>query len=236
MGKGFTFKQFHVDDHDCGMPVSTDGVLLGAWAQLHPQGMTVDIGTGSGLLALMAAQRYPEIDILALDIDPKATQAAQRNFQSSPWGNRLKSENHRFQLWSKEQPKGRIYNILCNPPYFNFGEQTELISRATARHTDQLSHHDLLVGVQRILHKDGKANFILPTYEGEQFIQQAQSVGLFCTRLCSVKSTEKKPVTRLLIELSHQPISQAQETLVIHQNGHYSSAFSALTQAFYLKL
>lgn len=247
MNKGFTFKQFHIDDHGCGMPVSTDGVLLGAWAQVSScrdsqsqlsRQTILDIGCGSGLLSLMAAQRTPSgsADILALDIDPAAVAAAGKNFSTSPWSARLQAEHQDIRAWVSSQSKGRFQAILCNPPYFNHGEQASCPRRATARHTDTLSHRDLLSCLQYLLAPAGQASLILPVYEGEALLTMLADYDLHCRRLCRVKSTAAKPVHRLLIALSPQDGACDETSLIIHQQGQYSAEFAALTRDFYLKL
>lgn len=238
MAKGFTFKQFHINDHGCGMPVSTDGVLLGAWVTLPPSGPILDIGTGSGLLALMAAQRTAKQGnpITAIEIDNGAALAAQRNVTDSPWTGRIKIAHQTVQAWANQQPAGSVGTIVCNPPYFNHGEQADSQARATARHTDTLPHHELLAAIRHLLSPTGSASLILPVYEGEQLIEAARVHQLYCQRLCKVKTTERKPPSRLLIELGTNPSSCQSEQLVIHQGGQYSKGFIALTKAFYLKM
>ncbi|MBY5948693.1 tRNA1(Val) (adenine(37)-N6)-methyltransferase [Photobacterium rosenbergii] len=238
MAKGFTFKQFHVNDHGCGMPVSTDGVMLGAWAALPASGQILDIGTGSGLLALMSAQRTAGNGnpITAIEIDSGAAAAAQKNFTDSPWPSRIELAHQSVQGWASQQPAGSVAAVVCNPPYFNHGEQADCQSRATARHTDTLSHHDLLAAISHLLAPTGTASLILPVYEGEQLIESARAHQLYCQRACAVKTTEHKAPARLLIALTASPSEQQNEQLVIHQSGGYSEAFIALTKAFYLKM
>lgn len=238
MAKGFTFKQFHVDDFGCGMPVSTDGVLLGAWAELSLHGPLLDIGTGSGLLALITAQRTAATapPIVAVEIDHAAANAANQNFVQSPWSERLHCIEQNIELWATQQPAGCFSTIICNPPYFNSGILAECQSRATARHTGSLTHSKLLVTIRHLLSETGSASLILPVNEGRQLIELAPSYQLFCRRLCEVRSTEKKPVSRLLITLSAQPGDMRTEQLSIHHQGEYSASFTALARDFYLKL
>ncbi|WEM41891.1 methyltransferase [Photobacterium sp. DA100] len=238
MAKGFTFKQFHVNDHGCGMPVSTDGVMLGAWAALPVSGQILDIGTGSGLLALMVAQRTAEHGnaITAIEVDDGAAQAARRNFADSLWAPRIGLAHQTIQGWASQQPAGSVAAIVCNPPYFNHGEQADCQARATARHTDTLPHHELLAAINHLLSPTGSASLILPVYEGKQLIAAAPSHQLYCQRVCEVKTTERKVASRLLIALSASPSTCQTEQLVIHQGGEYSEAFVALTKAFYLKM
>ncbi|MGF1834084.1 tRNA1(Val) (adenine(37)-N6)-methyltransferase [Photobacterium sanguinicancri] len=238
MANGFTFKQFHVDDLDCGMPVSTDGVLLGAWAPLFAHGTILDIGTGSGLLALMSAQRSVESrnPIIALDIDVSAVKAATHNAKQSPWTDRLRIHHADLQHWQHQQAPHSIDTIICNPPYFNFGQQANCDKRATARHTDTLSHHNLIESVKHLLTPYGIASFILPEYEGRLFITAAKTHGLYCQRLCEIRTTERKPINRLLFSLTPNECDTEHQQLNIHQQGQYSDAFIELTQSFYLKM
>ncbi|MEF1291264.1 tRNA1(Val) (adenine(37)-N6)-methyltransferase, partial [Vibrio sp. M260118] len=216
-----------------GMPVSTDGVLLGAWVDMSGAQVVLDIGTGTGLLSLMCAQRYPELSIEAIDIDDQAIKAAQVNFSHSPWQARLTLHHGNVLEYSFTNKFDRI---ICNPPYFNNGEQANNPSRATARHTDSLTHIDLLGRCVQLLNDYGKANFVLPQVEGEQFMQLAQEQGWYVSRLCQVKPTERKQVTRLLIELQKKPAETFSESLTIHSDNGYSAGFIALTKDFYLKM
>ncbi|NVD05752.1 methyltransferase [Vibrio sp. JPW-9-11-11] len=231
--KNFQFKQFNIEGGYSGMPVSTDGVLLGAWANLSQCSCLLDIGTGTGLLSLMAAQRYPSIEVDAIDIDQHAISAAKQNFADSPWGPRLKLLSGDVLSHCFNQTYSAI---ICNPPYFTSGEQAKNQARATARHTDTLTHPALLSTCWRLLNHDGKANFILPAAEGGQFIQLALKMGWHLSRYCQVKPSEVKPVNRLLIELSKQPSPVQNETLQIASSQGYSAEFVQLTKAFYLKM
>lgn len=234
MGKGFKFKQFSIDDQGCGMPVSTDGVLLGAWADAGERHQILDIGTGSGLLALMMAQRFPTAQILAIDIDAHAAEAASMNAEQSAWANRIKVRQQDVTLWS-EMP--RFDTIVCNPPYFNSGEQAGDARRATARHTDTLSHDNLLKVIKAGLLPGGQAHLILPSVEADGLIANSAEHGLGCLRCTLVKPTPDKPVSRKLITLSTQtPDSCQQTSLVIRQGDNYSNDFIALTRDFYLKM
>lgn len=251
--KTFQFKQFTVDQSHCGMPVSTDGVLLGAWAEL--QGRILDIGTGTGLLSLMSAQRYPQNKITAIEIDKDAYQTAYFNIMQSQWSDRIDIKHMDI---SDLSPLQKFDSIICNPPYFNSGESAQHKARATARHTQTLSHHQLLKICANLLDTHGLANFILPKTEGEYFIQIASELGFWLKRVCYIHTTDKKPCQRLLICL-HAPnhvnhSQQAQninlpqknmtqtlmkpttEKLVIQINQSYTHDFIALTHPFYLKM
>ncbi|MFV0574340.1 MAG: tRNA1(Val) (adenine(37)-N6)-methyltransferase [Vibrio sp.] len=231
--KDFHLKQFSIYGGKSGMAVSTDGILLGAWADLKESQTILDIGTGTGLLALMCAQRAKNAQITALDIDSDAIAAATENVKKSPWPDRISvihSNIHQY------QPIARFESIICNPPYFNSGETTNWQARATARHTHSLSHQDLLNDCQRLLQPTGEAHFILPKVEGEQFIEMAQGQGWFVRTLCRVNTTKRKPCYRLLFTLTRQSVECHESELTINQDNGYSPEYIALTKDFYLKM
>ncbi|WP_407332217.1 tRNA1(Val) (adenine(37)-N6)-methyltransferase [Enterovibrio sp. 27052020O] len=234
MSKGFQFKQFSIENSDCGMPVSTDGVLLGAWANANKHDAVLDIGTGTGLLSLMMAQRFPHAHITAIDIDQQAVATARLNAEQSTWGHRIHVMQQDITQWPDSK---KFDTIICNPPYFNSGEHAADVKRAMARHTDTLSHDGLLKAIKSRLSQNGHAHLILPSVEAEQLITKAISHGLYCHRLTTVKPTPNKPVSRKLITLS--PVEHEkclQNALVIQENGAYSDDFVALTKDFYLKM
>ncbi|MCW8347884.1 methyltransferase [Vibrio sp. ZSDZ65] len=232
--KSFAFKQFKIHSGGAGMPVSTDGVMLGAWATFQHTDPILDIGVGTGLLTLMLAQRYPEGIIYAIDIENSAIEDATNNVAHSQWQDRIhiiKGDilRHNFEH--------AFSGIICNPPYFNSGEQAALQQRATARHTSSLNHTELLSRCYQLLNNDGEASFILPITEGEHFITIAQNKGWFLSRRCLVRPTQTKPVSRILFTLRKQETPITEEQLVIHSpHGGYSDAFIQLTGDFYLKM
>ncbi|MCG7497601.1 tRNA1(Val) (adenine(37)-N6)-methyltransferase [Vibrio sp. Of7-15] len=240
MAKSFTFKQFHIDAHQCGMPVSTDGVLLGAWANIKKAQTILDIGSGTGLLSLICAQRNAHAQITAVEIEPSAAQAALQNFEQSRWAERLTLKHQNVSTLVTTPEKCAHFDaIICNPPYFNNGEQSHQDNRATARHTDSLTHQHLLEICQQLLNVKGTASFILPAVEGQLFIELSDSHGFVLTRLTEIKTTPTKPVSRLLIELSlevHPNVQCDRNELMIHRAGQYSEEFTDLTKDFYLKM
>ncbi|WP_394150817.1 tRNA1(Val) (adenine(37)-N6)-methyltransferase [Vibrio maritimus] len=232
--KGFQFKQFSIHDGNSGMPVSTDGVLLGAWARFHSSDTLLDIGTGTGLLTLMLAQRFIDAAITAVDIDETAIVDATYNIRQSPWQKRI-TVLHSDIL---AQPFEHTFDgIICNPPYFNSGETAKNSQRATARHTHSLSHEHLLDRCDKLLSKEGSASFVLPKVEGEQFISLAKHKGWHLNRICYVQATINKPCNRLLFTLTKRSEACDEERLIIHSaSGGYSEDFIALTKDFYLKM
>lgn len=237
--KGFKFKQFSIEGGQSGMPVSTDGVLLGAWAfqDSKPDNTAplhiLDIGTGTGLLALMCAQRFSNAEIHAIDIDQHAYHAAKLNVSHSPWAKRIVVEHGDILTAT---PSKTFDGIICNPPYFNDGEHSQHAQRATARHTKTLEHKQLIQICYQLLSEYGTASFILPMTEGEQFITLAKEEGFHLTRLYKIKPTDNKPVSRLLFELQKQETDTEHSELIIRDELGYTQAFTELTRSFYLKM
>lgn len=244
MAKGFTFKQFHIDAALCGMPVSTDGVLLGAWANISNAQSILDIGCGTGLLSIMCAQRNKKAFITGIDIEENAVNAATDNSEQSPWSDRITIKNTSLQDFVANVQS--FSNIICNPPYFNSGEEALLSQRALARHTSSLSHQTLLNACYQLLKVGGRASFILPKVEGMAFIAGLEQMqnnnidALTLSRLTDVQTRANKPVSRVLIELIKQPAASAvtlqPRSLMIHHENTYSEDFIALTKDFYLKM
>jgi tRNA1Val (adenine37-N6)-methyltransferase len=231
--KDFSFKQFTVVGGYSGMPVSTDGVLLGAWINAVTSKTILDIGTGTGLLSLMCAQRFPQATITAVELDSLAFDAAMKNLKNAPWSERLELVHANIVTWHSAI---RFDTIICNPPYFNSGPQSLAASRAAARHTGSLSHDSLLATSRSLLTPSGKASYVLPVKEGERFIELALQSGWFLSRRCEVSTTETKPVNRLLIELSMTDSPLERSKLVINGPSGYSADFIQLTKNFYLKM
>ncbi|MDN2662157.1 tRNA1(Val) (adenine(37)-N6)-methyltransferase [Psychromonas sp. 14N.309.X.WAT.B.A12] len=252
MSKGFTCKQFHINTEQCGMPVSTDGILLGAWANILQSDSILDIGCGAGLLSIMCAQRNAYASIIGLDIEQNAIKAAIENVNQTPWNERITIKHQSLRSFVEghlnTQPSinSEISSIICNPPYFNSGEHSFNTQRALARHTSSLSHYNLLNDCHQVLKLGGTASFILPAKEGLAMIDLLGEVNekfetfLSLSRLTMVHTKQNKPVTRLLIELtkhkSNLLINVTKNSLIIHEGGNYSTDFVELTKAFYLKM
>lgn len=241
MAKDFTFKQFHITAAQCGMPVSTDAILLGAWARVDKAKTILDIGCGTGLLAIMCAQRNQSAHISAIEIEENAFKAAIDNCINSPWSSRLAVIYCPLQEFAKANKT--FDSIICNPPYFNSGEESKMTQRAVARHTSMLSHQTLITCCQKLLNNDGLASFVLPKQEGEAFIRlldyaSNEKNSLQISKLTYVKTTINKPATRVLIELikSGYPVIAKQSELTIHDGLDYSSPYISLTKDFYLKM
>ena len=243
MSKSFTFKQFHIDACGCGMPVSTDAILLGSWANIKNAKTILDIGCGTGILAIMCAQRNQQANIIGIEIENNAYATATHNCKHSPWSSRLVIEHICLQDYNNKN--STFDAIICNPPYFNSGEQSMLSQRAIARHTAFLTHQTLLLSCESLLNQGGVASFILPKQEGQAFLD---SIALLkrngspwqLTRRVNVKTTPHKQASRLLIEITKSAVCTNKacidSQLLIHEGNQYSAEFTALTQAFYLKM
>lgn len=232
---GFTFKQFHIDHSRCAMKVGTDGTLLGAWAALPPHAKKIlDIGTGSGLIAIMAAQRHPIAKITAIDIDKDCVMQATENAVASPWTERIEVIETPLQEYSPEE---KFDVIISNPPYFADSMHSPDRQRTTARHTASLSFKELTEGVLRLLADDGLFAVILPTTESELLLSASRG-RLFTWRRCEVWSTPESGARRIMLELKREPPKDLakKEKIIIEQGGRhvYSEEYKALTADFYL--
>lgn len=234
-GKGFTFKQFHIDHSRCAMKVGTDGTLLGAWATLPENGHILDIGTGTGLIAIMAAQRNPMVQITAIDIDEDCVLQARENASASPWHARIEVIHSPLQSFT---PAHRFKCIISNPPYFINSQLPPDAARSTARHTTSLPFNELVEGVVRLLEKNGRFSLILPQQEMERFCSTARGI-LFLVRECEVWSTPESGIKRIMAEFQAEPPAELpiHEKIVIEERGRheYSPEYRQLTQDFYLK-
>lgn len=229
----FTFKQFHIADDNCGMKISTDGVLLGAWADCSHAKLIADIGSGSGLIALILAQRCPSAEIFAVEIDSKACGDADANFSLSPWPERLTLCNTDFAKWT---PAGKLDAIVSNPPFFNSALHAPDASRAMARHTDSgLDYRSLAAHASSLLSDEGTLSMILPADDEDDVIFNAELSHLHLRRLCCVHSKPSAPAIRILIEFSRHVSTPVISRLDIHDaSGNYSDKYRELTSDFYL--
>ena len=229
---GFRFKQFAVEQEDVAMKVGTDGVLLGAWADCDVAKRILDIGTGTGVIALMLAQRNLEAEIYAVEIDETATRRARSNFDNSPWAERLQVENCAVQAFN---PAEKFDIIISNPPYFIDSLLPPDAKRSTARHTHDLSFEELDKAVCRLLADEGRFALILPTAEFERYMSITQ---LHLVRRCDVHPTMGAAIKRVMAEFAkHKTASPFLENITIEQErrGDYTAEYRALTKDFYLK-
>ncbi|OOF57282.1 tRNA1(Val) (adenine(37)-N6)-methyltransferase [Rodentibacter myodis] len=228
----FTFKQFHINQQHCAMKVGTDGILLGAWADISHCKKILDMGSGTGLLALMLAQRStPDCHIYAVELDNIAARQAQENIRHSPWGNRITLVQD--DVLNFLQTTTKTFDlIVANPPYFEQGVACKDEGRTLARYTKQ-SHLEWLTGAAEHLSTQGKISFVLP-YEAAKTL--VKSTALYCIKQTEIITKIGKPSHRMLITFAKQPQPCEQNQLVIYdEKNQHTAEFIALTQAFYLK-
>ena len=230
----FRFKQFLIQQDRCAMKVGTDGVLLGAWVKIEGAKSILDIGTGSGLIALMLAQRSDCV-IHGIEIEKNAAQQANENAAKSPWRNRISIFNQSLQDF--RSTTNRYDLIVSNPPYFERSMLAPDQNRSVARHNHFLTQQELLDGVKKLLRPHGRLALILP-FEGYRgFRELALSSGFFEIRNMSVKPTPEKPANRVLGEFADIPGRTDPSEIVIEKYGRhgYSEEYIDLTKYFYLK-
>ncbi len=230
----FKFKQFTIYQDKCAMKVGTDGVLLGAWASVENADKVLDIGTGTGLIALMLAQRS-NATVDAIEIDLNACEQAQKNVNRSAWTDRINIIHQSFQDFAKGVAVN--YNlIVSNPPYFQDSLTAPRENRTKARHNTELQLTDILNGTLNCLSESGTLSLILPYVEGNLFIAKAAEQGLYCVRKTNVLPKPGRKPKRLLLEFQKFQKPLAEEYLVIElsKRHEYSEAYKKLTSDFYL--
>lgn len=229
---GFRFKQFQVNHDRCAMKVGTDGILLGAWADVAQAKRLLDLGCGSGLIALMLTQRSaPESRICAVEIDPDAVQQAAENVSASPWKNKIQVYQQDITDFCT-QTKERFDVIVANPPYFQAGVDCRNEERNTARYLSAQTHLHWLESAASCLAPEGKISFILPFEAGETLLK---STALYCVERCDVITKQGKAPQRILLSFAEQPQTLQHSELVIYdEQNRYHADFVALTRAFYL--
>jgi len=236
MGKdSFTFKQFVVRQDRCAMKVGTDGTLLGAWAEMERNdGKVLDIGTGTGLIALMMAQRYPEAKVTGIDIDEMAVSQTVENVQGSPFADRI--EVLQADVNSFESTE-LFDSIVCNPPFFNNALICPDNQRTQARHTLSLSYQQLMAAAWRLLRDEGVFSLIIPNDFFQQLESEAHLAGFFLTRVFGVRTIEGKPIKRYLIELRKHPYIELikKDVMIEDEPSVRSIWYRELTKNFYIK-
>lgn len=235
---GFRFKQFFIKHDQCAMKVGTDGILLGAWAKAikekYPR--ILDLGTGSGLVAIMLAQRYPQAKIIGIELDPKAAQQAKANVNACPWQKNIHIiEQSIAQFTTTHQSLCQFDLIVANPPYFEQGIACSSPTRGLARYQQQ-SHFAWLTMAQSCLSPQGKICFVLPFHAAIQLKTQAKQTALYCIEQCEIITKIGKSPHRMLLSFAQQASPLNQERLIIYdQNNQYTDEFKQLTKDFYLK-
>ena len=231
----FQFKQFRVAHDRATHKVGTDAVLLGSWVNVLPEDTHIlDIGTGSGIIALMLAQRTEgATSIDALEIHEQDAEQARENVARSPWPQKITVHQTAAQRFVTEK---RYDLIVSNPPYFVKSLPAPDQKRTRARHTLDLSFEDLLTTVTRLITADGRFAVVLPYPEAKQFLELAESFGLCPLRTTSFRTRSHKPIERMLMEFSRRKNSVIKTELVLYygQAEQWSAEYATLTGAFYI--
>ena len=246
MNKPFKFKQFTIEQDRCAMKIGTDGVLLGAWVSLHKNPFSIlDIGAGTGIIALQLAQRSNAEMIDAIEIDDKAYEQCVDNFENSPWGDRLfcyHASLHEF----VEEVDDKFDLIISNPPFYSpplpaafppTEENNISDSRKLARFNDALPFDELIDCASELLSDEGLFAVIIPQIEEADFVKTASEVNLYPNRICRVRGNITSEEKRSMIEFSFKNKSPKIETLTIEKSRHdYTEEYKKLVDEFYLKM
>ena len=216
------------------MKVGTDGVLLGAWSSAPLSGRILDVGTGTGLLAIMMAQRSGA-SIMALEIEHAAFHQARENIKRCRWHDRITLLHQSFQDFRKDHQE-KFDLIVSNPPWFKETYLSPDSGRNQARHNAVLPYLELLEGSQQLLEPSGMLSLILPYREAEKFIFQAEGFGLYCKRRMNIRANPLKAPKRCMLEMGFEPGQKTIETLTIETGArhHFTPAYRHLTKDFYL--
>ena len=236
------------------MKVGTDGVLLGAWAQGGRR--ILDIGSGTGLISLMMAQRFPEAEVVGIDMDADACGQAKENVMASPFRDRVEIECCRLQDFGADgcaletaglkagaletaadlKSAGVFDAIVSNPPFFVDSLKNPDSKRTMARHTDSLPFRDLFTGVKRLLSDDGIFSAIVPVEVVEQFVAESCILGFYLIRKCGVKTVERKQPKRFMLSFAKHRISPYEEhvEIMVDSQGNRSEWYRKITEEFYL--
>lgn len=230
----FQFKQFLIDQAVDGMKVTTDGCIFGALIKEVADGHILDIGTGTGLLSLMLAQRT-KAEIHALEIDEKVTQQAIENVKNSPWSDQISVSHQDFKAYETKT----IYSqIICNPPFFKNSHKGQSVSKNTAIHDDSLSMDSLIEKSKKLLTNQGTLWVMYPKYEMKQFTLLASEAGFFVCQQTTIYNQADGFVFRVVAEFSkEQPNKSISHELIIkEEDGSYTEEFTSLLKDYYLHL
>jgi len=231
----FQFKQFSVRHAKSTMKVGTDGVLLGAWVKNEGEKRVLDVGTGSGVIALMLAQRFSEASILAIDIDRDSADEASENFMKSPWAQRLAARH--ISLQQLARGKEFFDLIVSNPPYFNNGTRSPHTARHRARHRLALDHAELVGLSSRLLEPEGKLVVIIPELSYKEFLAHIRENGLREQKVLHFRPKSSKAVERIIIQAGRGEVTLAENELIQYDDmGNWSAHYKALTRDYYLRL
>jgi len=231
----FHFKKFSIDDSSAAMKIGTDAVLLGAWTSSSNETRILDIGTGSGILALMMAQRNHKTEIDAIEIEPDAAELARKNVQLSPWSDQIHVFSSSIQDFSVTT-NNKYSLVISNPPFFTDSLKAPGKARNMARHNDTLPVRDLLKITSELLTVGGKAAFIFPADAFKNWTTDASNFFLFPANIIRVKSSCAHSPHRVMVIFTNednQAISDT-ELNIYSSKGVYTTEYRELTKEFYL--
>jgi tRNA1Val (adenine37-N6)-methyltransferase len=233
----FKFKQFTVAQDKCAMKIGTDGVLLGAWTSVdHNPVSILDIGAGTGIIALQLAQRSPAELIDGVEIDALAYEQCVENFEASPWGDRLFCYHASLEEFT-EEIEDTYDLIVSNPPFYSEDYLSQDAARNKARFNESLPFKELLSGVSDLLSEQGVFATVIPKKDEAIFIELASAVHLHPSRICRVRGTATSEEKRSLLEFSVQKSTPTITSLTIEQSRHqYTDDYIKLVKDFYLKM
>ncbi len=235
--KPFHFKQFKIYQDQTAMKVGTDGVLLGAWADIKSDKDILDIGTGTGLIAIMSAQKNKKSQITGIEIEELAYKQAVENCNLCSWSNRIKIHHQSLQEFTLN-PDLKFDHIITNPPFFTSDNISKNKARDIARNTDTLSQDDIIQSLEILLTFNGKLSIILPVNEGELFQEKIKQKAYHLNRLTNVKPKKEKRIERLIMEFSKEKKEFITTELIIQKEkrNDWTKEYIELTKDFYLKM
>lgn len=233
--KWFQFKQFRIIQEKAAMKVGTDAVLLGAWTNVSGTRNVLDVGSGTGIIALMLAQRSDAL-ITAIEIEKNAAEEAAANAKNSPWGNRISVKNISFQELAKSTNQ-KFDCIVSNPPFFSNNIKSADKNLAMARHNDLLSFSELAEGAEKLITDEGILSLVLPVESALKFTELAAKMNLHLVRLTEVSPAPRCKSHRHLLEFSKKQLPLKKDFLSIRTNDglDFSAEYKQLTRDFYLK-
>ncbi len=227
----FQFKYFAIIQKNAALKVGTDAMLLGAFCNFKNSETILDIGTGTGVLALMCAQRFSPKEIDALEIDSTACLDAQINFSNSPFESNITLLQTSLQQFVTQK---KYDGIICNPPYFENSTKNKKYSETLARHTDELNFNDLAENITRLLSNSGKATIILPNIEVDKFEQLCKGHSLNLISEIQLFGKRNEKCIRCILTFSFQNIEKETSDFVIREvDGKYSKEYIELTKEFH---
>lgn len=229
----FNFKQFTINQEKSTFKVGTDGVLLGAYADVTGVKRILDIGTGTGLIALMLAQRS-EAEIVAIEPDHDSFIQSCENINNSPWKERIRVIESTLQEFNDEN---KFDLIVTNPPYFSDSVRNPDQRKSSARHNDTMNSTDILTNISRLLEENGCLQLIMPYAEGNMFIAEAAGYGFYCQDVLKIKPLQTSEIRRLILKFGRKRIRASEKFLTIeHGKRHeFTEEYKKLTRDFYLK-